>query len=359
MKISRFFLDASAILLSVACACQAPKKSSIGATDAASIVQPLSDDTTILEYKGGKITAKDVAANGQVASQLKRFSEEAVEAYQQGARRVLVQKLVEDEAKKQGVSPQQLFEKTLASSSVTDAQVNDFIKSRPELKDGYKNPKTGKKEKVSKEDVRRFLENQNRQGAQQSFVEGLLSQAGARPVLELPRVQVTMNDKSPFLGGANAKVVIQEFSDFQCPYCSKGKGVVSQIKEHYGDKVKIVFRHFPLDFHPEAKPSALAAICAQQQGKFWELHDKMFDNQKDLGASQVKDWAKGLGLDMVKWEACIKDDATAKVLASDQSEAEKVGVNSTPTFFVNGKRVAGALPFEEFRTMIDNELKNN
>jgi protein-disulfide isomerase len=359
MRLSTRFLyvNATAIMLTAACACQGGAHGSATASSADGIVRPLADNTTILEFDGGKVTAKDV--NDLVTPQLKQFSEQSVEAYQQGARRVLVQKLVEAEAKKANVSPQELVAKSMGAQEITDKQVADFIKSRPDLQKGFKNPKTGKMEKVSKDDVKHFLQSQNMQNAQQSFIEGLMAKANAKMLLELPRVSIDKNPNAPTLGGSGAKVVIQEFSDFQCPYCARAHEVVKQIHDAYGDKVQITYRNFPLEFHPHARPAALAGICANEQGKFWQFHDKAFENQSELGEDTFKKWAKELGMDEAKFEACEKNPDTEKALERDLASAEKVGVNSTPTFFVNGKRVAGALPFEEFRSMIDAELKKN
>ena len=340
-----------AALLMSATACQAG-----GSKKPGQIVSALDDATVITEYEGGKITAKDV--KDQVEPQIKRLNEEAMEAYKKVAERVLITRLVEAEVKKQGVSsPEELLSKIGGGEGVTDAQVKEFIKTN-DLAKGYKDPRTGKMRKVTDAEIKSFLEEQGKQGRQQNFLQGLLAAAKVRSVLEEPRVKVDLPSYSPAKGGQTAKVVIQEFSDFQCPFCSRGKDVVTQIAKAYGDKVKIVFRNFPLDFHPEAKPSALAGICAQDQGKFWELHDKMFDNQKTLNEDARQAWVKELGLDNAKFEACVKDPKTAQTLEKDLEAARVVGVNSTPTFFVNGKRVAGALPFEQFRSIIDAELRN-
>ena len=165
----------------------------------------------------------------------------------------------------------------------------------------------------------------------------------------------------PVLGNPNAKVVIYEHSDFQCPYCARGKEVVHQIAQAYGDKVAIVFRHLPLEFHPNAKPAAIASICAQEQGKFWEYHDKLFDNQKELSSDNYIKWAKELSLDEAKFKTCLSSPEAQKKLEKSAQLSEQVGANSTPTFFVGtkkeGKKVAGAQPFPEFKKMIDEAMR--
>ena len=320
------------------------------------IVQPLSESTVIMKFNGGTITAKDV--QDIVKPKLKSMEEEGLEAYKRSAERALLTRLLTDEAKKQGVaSPEALMQKIAAEATVSDEQVKEFFKTN-NLAQGIPDPKTGKKRKVSMDELKGYLSEQERQQRQQAFLQSLMAQAGASTVLEEPRTNIAANDKSPFKGGANAKVVVYEFSDFECPFCARGRTVVDQINKAYGDKVKIVFRHFPLDFHKNAMPAAIASMCANREGKFWAMHDKFFDNQRALG-EDINKMAKEVGVDMAKFEACVKGSETAKEIQDDMKVAETIGVNSTPTFFVNGKRVAGALPFEQFKSLIDAELGKN
>jgi protein-disulfide isomerase len=345
-------IGAASLVLATFAACSGSAKKS---NSAESIVRPLGDNVPVLKYEGGVITAKDV--NQYVEPELKRFTEEAVQAYEQAARQTLMKKLVEDEAKKQGKDMREMMQSIVMNAEVSDSEVDAFIKARG-LEKGIKDPKTGKMQKVPRDDVKRYLQSQSAQTAQQTFVQGLMAKVGATLVLELPRAKIPFESDMPFLGGADAKVVIHEFSDFECPFCSKGVEAVKQIKEAYGDKVKVVFRHFPLEGkHPNAKPAALATICAHKQGKFWELHDKIFENYQSLSPEAIRSMAKAVGLDTNQLDNCLKDPSAEKALARDLSTAQDIGVNSTPTFFVNGKRVAGALPFAEFKTLIDAELK--
>ncbi len=326
------------------------------AKNADQIVQPLADDVVILEFNGGKVTAKDVKA--QVEPQMKQMSEEVIDAYKKTAERMVIVKILEAEAKKQGVAnPDELLGRLAQDVQVTDEQVDAFMKEN-NLQKGIKDPKTGTTRKVSKDEVRGFLIEQETQNKQQAYFAGLRETAKIKFKLDKPRTTIAMSGKEPFKGGANAKVVIHEFSDFQCPFCSRGKAVVDQIATEYGDKVKIVFRHMPLNFHPEAKPAAMASMCANKEGKFWEMHDALFDNQKELGAAKYKEWAAKIGLNAEAFAKCYDSQEMAAAVDADMKVAEDLGVNSTPTFFVNGQKVAGALPFSQFKSMIDEELAN-
>jgi len=344
--------------LSLATACEAGGAKKAGGVG--NFVQPLPDDTVIVEYNGGNVKAKDVQAS--VEGEIKKMNEELLDNYKRAAENAVIRKLLDEEAKKQGLpNAEALVEKTAATSSVTDEQIKAFIKENKEQIE--KDPKTGKKikvdQKVLEQQVRQHLENQDKQGRVQALVGGIRANAKVKMKLEEPRTVIKDEPNAPFLGGASAKVVIHEFSDFECPFCSRGKASVDQIKQAYGDKVKIVFRHFPLSFHANAKPAAVASICAQKQGKFWEMHDKMFENQQSLTEDSFTKWASELSLDGTAFGNCLKDPASAKIVDADMKAAEEVGVNSTPTFFINGKKVAGALPFEQFKQIIDEELAKN
>jgi protein-disulfide isomerase len=320
------------------------------------MVRPLADDVVIVEFKGGKITAGDV--KDRVDAQVKQFSDEMIEAYKKGAEQMLVMKLMDEEVKKQGLAnPQELLGKVAQEIQISDESVQKFIKDN-KLDKGIQDPRTGKMRKVSTDEVRGFLTEQEMQSKQQSFFNGLRAQAEAKFKLEKPAVKIPATGNEPFTGKADAKVVIYEFSDFQCPFCARGNAVIKQVMTEYGDKVKLVFRHFPLSFHPEAEPSAIASLCAfkQQPGKFWEMHDLMFEKQSELGTASYKTWAKQIGLNEAEFNKCFDGKETKDLVDADMKAAEALGVNSTPTFFVNGKKVAGALPFAQFKSMIDEEL---
>ena len=172
---------------------------------------------------------------------------------------------------------------------------------------------------------------------------------------ELPRMEVEA--KGPARGPANAAVTIVEFSDFQCPYCGREFPVIERLMKEYDGKVRLVFRHFPLDFHPFAAKAAEAGMCAQDQGKFWELHDKMFTNQQKLAVEDLKGYAKSLGMDAAKFDKCLDSGEKKPAVDEDMKAGTAAGVNGTPAFFINGLFVNGAQPYEQMKQTIDRELK--
>ena len=162
---------------------------------------------------------------------------------------------------------------------------------------------------------------------------------------------------APAFGPENASVKIVEFSDFQCPYCARAADVVHQIKEKYGDKVRFVFRQFPLPMHPQARPAAEAALAANAQGKFWEYHDKLFKNQQALDKNGLETYAKDTGLNVAQFKKSLEDKKLGEQIEADMKLGEQVHVNGTPTMFINGARVENPSDFNAVASMIDAALK--
>jgi protein-disulfide isomerase len=157
-------------------------------------------------------------------------------------------------------------------------------------------------------------------------------------------------------GPADAKVTIVEWSDFQCPFCSQAKDLIHQILDAYPKDVRFVFKNYPLPFHQQAMPASKAAIAAGKQGKFFEMHDKLFENQRALAPEKYVEFATAIGLDVEKFKKDMEAPETAAQITSEMKEAGDVGVRGTPSFFINGKQPAGR-SFELYKSIIDEELK--
>jgi protein-disulfide isomerase len=163
--------------------------------------------------------------------------------------------------------------------------------------------------------------------------------------------------KSPAKGPANASVTIVEFSDFQCPYCSRVGPTLQKVLDEYPKDVRVVYKHYPLSFHKQALPAAKAAAAAGRQGKFWEMHDLLFQNQRELDEAAFKGYAQQLGLDVAQFEKDYASPGVAQEIEADMALARTLGVTGTPGFFVNGRFLSGAQPYSAFKTKIDAELK--
>ena len=162
----------------------------------------------------------------------------------------------------------------------------------------------------------------------------------------------------PGKGSEDAPVTIVEFSDFECPFCSRVVPTLDRISERYGDQVRIVFRQFPLDnLHPNARKAAEASLCAEEQGKFWEMHDAMFANQRQLQVAQLKRQAGELGLDTNAFDECLDSGRHAAQVQADVDAGAGLGVTGTPAFLINGRFLSGAQPFEAFEKVIEDELR--
>ena len=158
-------------------------------------------------------------------------------------------------------------------------------------------------------------------------------------------------------GNPNAAVTIVEFSDFQCPFCSRVNPTLKQVFDTYGDQVRVVFKHNPLSFHKDAPLASEAALAAGAQGKFWEMHDKLFANQRALKRENLDAYAMELGLNVAQFKADLDSHKFKAQVDADLAQAAKLGVRGTPNFFVNGKKLTGARPFPSFKEKIDEALK--
>ncbi len=201
-----------------------------------------------------------------------------------------------------------------------------------------------------------YLQGQERAERVEAFIDELKKTHKTTVSLREPTVEVGDGGREA-RGNAKAPVTIIEFSDYECPFCKRAVSVVSQVLTTYGDKVRFVYRDYPLPMHQHARPAAEAAHCAQAQGKFWEYHDKLFASN-DLSEDKLKALASEVGLDQAKFEECLSTKPFTAAIDKDVADASDVGVNGTPAFFINGRLLSGAQPFEKFKEVIDDELSH-
>lgn len=181
--------------------------------------------------------------------------------------------------------------------------------------------------------------------------------ASQAPSPTAPPVEDVSVAGQPTRGPDNAKVTIVEFLDFECPFCKRyNDETLPRIEATYGDKVRFVVRNFPLAIHPAAEKAAEAGECAYAQGKFWEYHDLLFKNQSALDVDSLKRYARDLQLDGARFDTCLDGGEGAAQVSQDVGEGDRVAVSATPTFFVNGHRLVGAQPYEQFKSAIDAAL---
>jgi protein-disulfide isomerase len=162
---------------------------------------------------------------------------------------------------------------------------------------------------------------------------------------------------SPSTGPVNARVVLVEFSDFQCPYCVKAVEKLNTVLKAYPNDVRLIFKQYPLESHPQASISAAAALAAHNQGKFWQMHDILFANRQQLSRQNILGWATKIGLDMKRFNADLDSEAIKKAVIKDTQDGDKAGVEGTPTVFIDGQRYNGELALDAIKPVIDGELK--
>ena len=162
---------------------------------------------------------------------------------------------------------------------------------------------------------------------------------------------------APTLGPGDAWVTLIEIGDFQCPFCKRVQPTLEGLKQKYGDDLRIAFKHNALSFHNRAKPAAMASECAREQGKFWEMHDLLFENQRSLSPENYEKWAGELALDVERFKRDMQDPLLKAGVQADQKLVSSLGARGTPAFWVNGRFLSGAQPFDNFKKLIDEELK--
>ncbi len=184
------------------------------------------------------------------------------------------------------------------------------------------------------------------------------SKFGHRPETKLLEDPVTIPTAgAPVIGPADARITLVEFSDFQCPFCVKAIHQLDALMKVYPKQVKLIFKQYPLDSHPQASISAAAALAAHNQGKFWPMHDALFANRDRLSRKTILELAGGLGLDMKRFTADLDSPETRKAVTRDIDDGDKAGVEATPTIFINGQKYNGSLELAALKPVIDGKLK--
>jgi protein-disulfide isomerase len=203
--------------------------------------------------------------------------------------------------------------------------------------------------------IQAFLLQQRTLAARQQYLDALRLKTMVRVTLEPPRQTIAAANR-PAQGPESAPIELIEFSDFQCPFCLSAFPTVKQVLSTYGDRIRFVYRHYPLANHPRARPAAEAAQCADEQGRFWAYHDRLFADQTQLDDADLKRHAAELGLDAAQFNACYDSRKYTADIDADVEAGNEAGVSGTPAFYINGRMLSGAQPFEAFKRIIDEEL---
>lgn len=331
------------------CACANNAKT--GAATPAGAAGP-SGDTVVATYGAGKkVTLKEI--DELLGEDLTKLEQQKFEMRSQAAEQMVIQALVKEKAAKEGKTEEEWLKANVDAKleAPADAEIQKlFDESKGRL------PPEVTFEQV-KPQIVDYLQKDKKREVVKAVFGALKTEANLKITLAAPEKQrKSVEAKGPTRGPEGAKVTIVEFSDFQCPFCSRAHDTVEEVMKQYGGKVRLTFRHFPLEFHAQAPKAAEASLCADEQKKFWEYHDALFANQEKLQLDDLKAAAKTLGLDAEKFNTCLDSGKMAEVVKADTAAGKKVGVSGTPAFFINGVMLSGAQPIEEFKKIIDAEL---
>lgn len=337
------------------------------------------NNTPAFSINGKTVTIEDLEKKNQGAFyDLKKSMYTKIEQYAQEA---YLEKYFEEEAKKKNKNKE-------VTSKVIEETRDNYFKERvkitkEEVEETWKtlkeHPSLKKMSEVQqKEQVKDLLKAR----ASSTLLEDILAKARSQksfvidypypvePKFNIDYVQTDQvrygpspSDTTPASGHCkvgSCPITVYEFSEFQCPFCNRVQGTIKQLLTKYKGKVAWIFRDFPLGFHDRAKPAAIAALCAGKQGKFWHMYQKLFENQRQLGDADFLKHvtSEDMKLDKEKFEKCIKDPAIAAVVQENFLSGQAVGVNGTPAFFVNGRRLSGAVPYAEFERIFEDELQS-
>jgi protein-disulfide isomerase len=306
-----------------------------------------------LAAKVGDIEITHAELNSGIENELYELENKIFETKMGKIKSLVMEKLMNSDPNKKGLTNDEYMDKFIAKNvKVSSSEINDFIKEKKIPKEQL-NPQI-------KQRIEDYLLNEKKRQAVEEWLANKTKKSGIEVYVNKPR-RPTFNVEVGNAPQTNskAKVTIVEFSDFQCPYCSRAAETINQIKKKYGSKVNVVFKQYPLPFHSQAKMAANAALCAHEQKPkaFWMMHDKMFADQSALGKDALLKTAKSIGLKEGDFKKCLDSKKFFPQIEKDIEQGKTLNVKSTPTFFVNGQLVTGAQPIEVFSELIDQELE--
>ncbi len=333
----------------VAAACQAPRPPGQQQS------QQQDPNAVVARIGGQTVTARELddSVKKELAQLDQQYQEQRYQLRKQGLESMLRRRAFE--AKAMNVSTEDLINKEIADKipSPSDDEVRAL----------YERAKAGGQQLPPfdqvKGDIVRFIKSQKGQGAMAEYYDNLKKEQKIEvllPPYEPPKVAVDAT--GPSKGPANAPVTIVEFSDYECPFCVRAEPTVKALLAKYPDKIKLVYRDFPLPMHPNAPKAAEAAHCAGDQGKYWEMHERLFSSNGKLAVADLKSAAREVaGIDGAKFDKCLDSGEKAAVVEKNKKAGEEAGVSGTPAFFINGRLLSGAQPLDAFSSIVDQELK--
>jgi protein-disulfide isomerase len=302
-------------------------------------------DTVIASVDGSKITL------GELEQKRADYLFQARNNYYESERKVL-QGLIDDyllekQAQKEGVSVDQLLDKHVKSTMPKEP-------SEEALHVFYEGVETQEPFEAMRGRILDRIHQVRFDKAKAAYLDTLRSQANIVVSLPAPRADIHL-ENTPVLGAQNAPVLFVEYADYECPYCQQVAPAIQKLETEYKGKVTFAYKHLPLPMHPHAEKAAEAASCAAEQGKFWDYHNLLFTSKK-LEVADLKQDARKLNLDTTAFDKCLDSGKQAPLIKEQQSEAQRLALQGTPSFFINGRFMGGAASYEQLRDAIEQEL---
>jgi protein-disulfide isomerase len=303
----------------------------------------------VAEVNGAPIRATELEerASGRLAS----LRQQEYEIRSQTLDELIADRLIDDEARKQGLSRDELLRREVDAriEKPSEERIDTIYEQNKDRFGGQSKP-----EAVGR--IRDILTQRAHSERLAAYEKELRAAARVVVRLEVPRVAVAIPKGAPATGPASAPVTIVEFTDYQCPYCHRAQSVMDELLSKYKDRVRLVHLDFPLDGHPQATPAARAARCAGEQGRFWPYHHDLMTEQGPLDDADLKRRAAALHLDARTFATCLASRKHDAAIQASVHQGEELGVTGTPAYFINGRMVSGARPLESFTEVIDSEL---
>lgn len=308
-----------------------------------------SEQQPLAVVEGQPIYARDI--NGTAAAQLLQARQQEYKVESDALDALIAQRVVEIEAKKKGLTIEQLYQKEVDSKipEPSDDEARGYYLA-------VKGQTTLPFEQI-KSQVKQLLRNTEVQEARKKYAESLRGNADIAIYLRPPAIDVGPIDAARVEGNPDAPVTIVEFGDFQCPFCGRVEPTLQAVLKKYNGEVKLAFRDFPLTaIHAYAEGAAVAGRCAEAQGKFWQMHDAMYADQSKLTEADLEKTADGLGMNESAFAACMNSGKYSAAIQQDLADGGRLGVSGTPSFFINGQFLSGAQSEADFGAIIDREL---
>lgn len=280
-----------------------------------------------------------------------RLSQAIYEARRAAIDEIVDELLMDEDAKRRGLDREAVVQREIVAKvpPPSDADIAAWYEQNKERAQGATLDQV-------RGPIRDFLTRERTEAARERYVGDLRSKSTIALLLDPPR-QAVASAGRPSKGPSNAPIELIEFADFQCPFCLRAHPTVAQVLNTYGDRVHFVYRHYPLNNHPDAVPAAEASLCAADQDKFWPYYESLYSDTSHLSDADLKQRAVRLNLDAARFNTCVDSRKFRAEVDADVRAGNDAGVSGTPAFFVNGRLLTGAQPFEAFKRIIDEELQ--